>query len=170
MDLVPAAAPVAATAPLTPGVSRAAPSTTAGPRIRPASPAAEDIAASTRVDEVNLSIPTDPRQALDHLESLRREALDPAHPDPQTAAALARAIAHAQEEIRREEAEARRREAQQEEARQARRGGAPDALPAMPAEALRPLTGAERLRRAAVEGAYLAGDLKPGGLGISVEA
>jgi hypothetical protein len=119
------------------------------------------------VDEVSLSIPTDPRQALDHLESLRREALDPAHPDPQTAAALARAIAHAQEEIRREEAEARRREAQQEEARQARRG---DSLPTLPSEALRPLTSAERLHRAAVEGAYLAGDLKPGGLGISIEA
>lgn len=107
-----------------------------------------------------------PQAVISQLETLRQQALDPQRPDPALAAAIARALQAAEEALRQEKLEEQRR---QEAKRNLTEDTPQESAPplALPSEALRPLGAADRLRRAAVEGAYLAGDLAPGGLGIS---
>ena len=107
-----------------------------------------------------------PQAVISQLETLRQHALDPQRPDPALAAAIARALQAAEAALRQEKIEEQRRqEAKRQLAEDAPRESSPPL--ALPVEALRPLGTADRLRRAAVEGAYLAGDLAPGGLRLS---
>lgn len=153
----------------------AAPTTPAPERpkavTRPTATADQGPATSDDQARIALPVPADPVAALAQLHSLKAKAEDPANPDPALAAALERAIRQAEEDLRRAEEEARRAEErrrdQADERRQAGRGAS---SPALPAEAFRSLDPAERVRRAAVESAYLAGVARPGSMGLDLQA
>ena len=126
-------------------------------------PAAQSLALAT-------SASSSPQVTIAHLQSLKAKALDPAHPDPALAAAITRALQAEETKLREQEAEARRQlEAQERRAADARKEQGSQPLE-LPSEAFRPLTPAQRLTRASVEGAYLAGDLAPGGLNFQTTA